>query len=147
MDTNKILVKIEKHFKEKYDFEVDRKEDKIIVNNSLADFKSKIDKDGYRMGPNQQVNSRILDWKINEELCCYETYINENTTCEANVLCPGNIIEVNEDERIRKIKECDKNCFKKYMRLIKKYENDEDVNKHLSKTLCKKCNEIVFNVI
>ena len=78
----------------------------------------------------------------------YKLYYYDNSIkkYEANVLFPGNIIEVKEDKKIRKIKECDKHSFSKYMRLIKKYENDKDVNKYLSKILCKKCNEIVFNL-
>lgn len=88
---------------------------KLEVHNWIADFNSKlIDIDGEMMSIHKKTIAYNLDIEINNILNFYADWIQtSNSEYTADVLKPGNILEVKIDQVKASIKKCDKGCWEK----------------------------------
>jgi hypothetical protein len=94
---NDILQTIALSFKEHcQDYRVNVDDNKVIINNHIADFRSKFDIDGNRMSVNLFTTCCIHDDNITQILENVSTSINnyEIKHYHAEILEPGNIIEI-----------------------------------------------------
>lgn len=93
---------------------------KIEVHNWLADFNSAWkDIDGETMSMNKKVNAYNLDMEINYILNFYADWIKTSESeYTADVLEPGNILEVTIDQVKAPIKNCDKGCWEKINKAV-----------------------------
>ena len=117
---------------------------KMEVHNWLADFNSPwIGIDGETMPIQRKILSRNFDIEINNILNFYADWIHKsNSEYTADVLEPGNILEVKLDEVKAALKKCDKGCWAKITDLAEQKNDEVPWDECISK-MCENCQKLI----
>ena len=117
---------------------------KMEVHNWLADFNSTwIGIDGETMTIQRKILARNFDIEINNILNFYADWIHKsNSEYTANVLEPGNILEVKIDETKATLKNCIEECWEK-LNILAKEKGGTVTGEDCKSVLCESCQKII----
>ena len=117
---------------------------KMEVHNWLADFNSPwTGIDGETMTIHRKILSKNFDIEINNILNFYADWIHKsNSKYTADILEPGNILEVKIDKIKAILKNCNKGCWEKITELAEE-RNDDVPWKDCKPVMCESCQKLI----